>query len=134
MRVKTLFEINFRVVAVMDGDLCPADEFIVNGEATTKASREGISTILEYVAENGLQNIPIAWVHEADKKNGIYEFIKGPMRLFFFKGIGNEIAICTLGGRKKGEKADKSAVSASIELKKKYIAAVANGSYEVIEK
>lgn len=118
----------------MDGDVCPADDFITQGEATTKASREGISTILEYVAENGLQNIPIAWVHEADKKNGIYEFIKGPMRLFFFKGQGNDIAICTLGGRKKGNNVDKSAVSASTALKKRYFAAVANGTYEVIEK
>ena len=133
MQVKTIVEVNYRIVAAMDGDTCPVDDFIQKGEATTLAARNGLTKILEYVAESGLQNTPSAWVHEVNKRHGIFEFIKGPMRLFFFKGNGKDIAICTLGGRKNGQKVDKSAVNASIELKKNYVAAVANGTYEVIE-
>lgn len=117
----------------MNGDACPVDDFIQKGEATTLAARNGLTKILEYVAESGLQNTPVAWVHEVNKQHGIYEFIKGPMRLLFFKGNGKDIAICTSGVRKNGQKVDKSAVKASIELKKNYVAAVANGTYEVIE-
>jgi Phage derived protein Gp49-like (DUF891) len=134
VQVKTLFDVKYRIVAVMDGEECPVDEFLTYGETTTQAARQGLTKILEYVAERGLQNIPSAWVHEVNKQNGIYEFIKGPVRLFFFKGNGNDIAICTSGGRKKGQKVDKSAVTDAISWKKRYEAAYSNGTYEVIEK
>lgn len=87
--------------------------------------------MLEYVATNGLQVMPVAWSHEADKANGIYEFIKGPLRLFYFKGLNGEIAVCTSGVRKSGQKADKAAVAHAIDLKKKYMTAVKHNTYEV---
>lgn len=133
MQVKSLFDDRYRIVAVLNGDKCPVEEFLALREATTQAARKGLITFLTYVAEHGFQNAPSTWTHEVNKQNGIYEFIKGPLRLFFFKGKDRDIAICTVGGRKKGQKVDQSAVAASISCKDKYDTAYANGTYEVIE-
>lgn len=117
----------------MHGNTCPAQDFLFSGEVTTKAHREGFGEIMLHVAKYGLNKLPKQWCHEANKANGIYEFRKGPLRLFFFKGNGSDIAVCTTGVRKSGAKADNSAVKASVRWKKNYVAAVANGTYEVIE-
>lgn len=133
MKVKLLAEDVFNIVAAMDGDECPAEEFLTVGEKTTQANRDGLLVFLKHTAQHGLQGIPAAWWREVDKQNSIYEFKKGSLRLFFFKGSGKDIAICTVGGRKKGQKVDKSAVTASINWKKSYVTACSNGTYEVIE-
>ncbi len=132
MRLKLLFEDSFQVVAVMNGDDCPADAFINNGEDSQK-TRIGLQEMLGHVAERGLAEIPSAWFHEANKKEKIFEFIKGDLRLFFFKGEGNQIAVCTSGVRKKGQKADKAAVNKAVAYRKTYFAAVAAKTIEVID-
>ena len=133
MRLKLLFHGNYEILGVMNGDECEAENFLRDGEATTQSSREGLASILQYIADNGLQNTPSAWVHEANKREKIYEFIKGDLRLFFFKGNGNRIAVCTAGVLKKGGKANKAAVAKATEFKDEYIAAVAAQTIEVIE-
>jgi hypothetical protein len=133
MKVKVLAEDNFRIVAVMDGAECPAETFLQEGEKSTEAARFGLLEIIGHVAEKGLNAVPSGWFHEADKEKGIYEFIKGPLRLFFFKGNGKDIAICTSGVRKSGQKPDKSSVKKAAGLKKCYAAALANKTYEVVE-
>lgn len=133
MKVKILVKDAYRVVGVMDGDQCAAEDFLLQGASNTAASRMGMFSMLEYVAANGLQNMPSAWSHEADKPAGIYEFIKGPLRLFYFKGLNGEIAVCTSGVRKSGQKADKAAVAHAIAMKKQYMTAVKNNTYEVAE-
>jgi hypothetical protein len=132
-RVKVLAEMRFRIVAVYDGADCPAEDFIKQGEETTKASRDGLLEMIGHVAERGLQSIPAAWWHEADKARGIYEFRKGPLRLFFFKGAGKDIAVCTSGVRKTGQKADKPSVNKAATWKADYFDAVANRKLEVVE-
>jgi len=133
LKVKVLAELRFRVVAVCDGDSCPAEDFISAGEESTKASRDGLLEMIGHVAERGLQNIPSAWWHEADKAKGIYEFRKGPLRLFFFKGTGKDIAVCTSGIRKSGQKADKQSVNKAAVWKAAYFDAIANSTYEVVD-
>ena len=133
LKVKVLAEMRFRVVAVCDASSCPAEDFINVGEASTKASRDGLMEMIQHVAERGLQNVPSAWWHEADKEKGVYEFLKGPLRLFFFKGTGNDIAICTSGIRKSGKKADKQSVNKAEAWKAAYFDAIANSTYEVLD-
>lgn len=116
----------------MDGEECPSEDFLYNGEATTEATRSGMIEILKYVAENGLSNTS-AWVHEANKKHGIYEFTKGKLRLFFFKGNNDQISICTTGTRKTQRKADKASVNKAIEYQKEYIDATTNNTIILIE-
>lgn len=120
-------------MGVMDGDECPVETFLLAGEASTRASRLGLVEMIKFVAAEGLQAAPSAWWHEASKAEGIYEFRKGSLRLFFFKGEGGEIAVCTNGVIKKGAKADKSAVSRAARLRQDYLVALQNNSYEVID-
>lgn len=88
----------------------------------------GLIDMLETVAADGLQNVPHAWFHEANKQLKIYEFIKGPLRLFFFKGSGGQIAVCTCGVRKSGKKADPKAVKKAAKWRDDYYAALKNGT------
>lgn len=132
-RVKVLSEMRFRIVAVCDAGSCPAEDFINEGEETTKSLRVGLLEMIGHVAEKGLQGVPAAWWHEADKARGIYELRKGPLRLFFFKGEGRDIAVCTSGIRKSGQKADKSSVNKAAAWKADYFYAVANKNIEVVE-
>lgn len=117
----------------MDGDECPAETFLLQGEATTRSYRLGLFQMLTHVAEVGLAQAPSPWFHEANKEHGIYEFIRGPLRLFFFKGRNGEIAVCTSGVRKKGQKADKSSVLNAIRCKAAYEAAHTAKTYQVIQ-
>ena len=71
-------------MGVVDGGGCEAENFLESGSSDTQASREGLVAILEHVAQRGLQNVPLAWVHEANKAKRSYEFRKGDLRLFFF--------------------------------------------------
>lgn len=131
MKVKVLYSEQYEIVAVMDGETCPTEDFLENGEATTQASREGLAIILQHIAENGLNGA--AWVHEANKQEGIYEFTKGKLRLFFFKGANNQIAVCTTGIIKKQQKADKQSVNKAIGYKKEYSQAIETNSITVVE-
>lgn len=133
MKSKVLADARFRVVGVMDGDVCPAELFLSVGEESTKASRYGLFAMLQHVAKEGLQGIPSAWWHEANKSLGIYEFRKGNLRLFFFKGQRGEIAVCTSGVMKKGQKADTGAVERASRLRKQYETAIENNTYEVVD-
>lgn len=126
-----LFSSQFQVLATTDGDECPSEEFLYNGEATTEATRIGLLEILQYVSENGLSNAS-AWVHEVNKEHGIYEFSKGKLRLFFFKGNNGQIAVCTTGVRKSQQKVDKASVNKAIAYKNKYLEATTNNTIELI--
>lgn len=133
MQVKILFEAQFKIVAVMDGETCPAEQFLLEGEDATAGHRTGLIQILEYLAENGLAEASHAWLHEASKKDEIFEFIKGPLRLFFFKGSNGHIAVCTGGVRKHGRKADKQAVARAAALRVEYQTAITEKSLEIID-
>ncbi len=121
----------YRVLAIKEGEHCPVEDFLTQGEKTTAAHRAGLVRFIQEIARHGLQHIPSAWWHEANKEHGIYELIKGPFRLFFFKGISGDIAICTDGTRKSGQKADKAKVQKAIQYKKTYLAAIEQQTCEV---
>jgi len=133
VRLKLLAEEDYTVVAVIANNDCPAEDFILKGEESTRAAREGLLLMLTQVAKVGLGGVSSKWFHEASKKSEIYEFIRGPLRLFFFKGIDGQIAVCTSGVRKTGRKADKAAVKKAGEMRKAYFEAVENQSLEVVE-
>lgn len=133
MRFKELNHKRFRILAAMDGDSCPAEDFILEGDPNTKIWRAGLSKMLDIVALQGLIDLPHGWCHEADKELGIYEFRKGKLRLFFFKGFGNDIAVCASGVRKDQPKADKPSVKWAATRKNEYFAAIAANNLEVVK-
>lgn len=132
MKVKGLADDKYQVVAVMENGNCAAELFLADGEASTKSARTGLVQMLERVAELGLQNVPNAWSHEVNKREQIYEFIKGPLRLFYFKGEGRQIAVCTTGIRKSGKKADKAAIARAVKMRAAYFEAVQNKTLQVV--
>ena len=135
MKLKRLVSDRFEILACMDDGSCPTEDFLQTGEETTVALREGLLEMLKVVAANGFASraVPVAWTHEVNKKNKIFEFIKGPLRLFYFKGNGNQIVICTSGTRKSGRKADKGLVAQAVGFKKQYEQAVQSRSLIVEE-
>lgn len=130
--MKLLIEDRYRIVATMDGDTCPVEEFLSTGEDSTAAMRSGLLTMLKHVAANGLASAPAPWIHEANKKEKIYEFRKGRLRIFFFKGEEGQIAVCTSGILKKGQKADLPSVTRASALRDEYLAARQLNTLEVI--
>jgi hypothetical protein len=133
LKVKLLAEGEYQIVGIMEGDSCPAEDFLTVGDATTAAARMGLVQMLDVLAESGWQNVPAKWSHEASKQLQILEFIKGPLRLFFFKGQGRQIAVCTGGVRKTGAKANKAAVKHASERRKIYFDAVESNQLEVVD-
>jgi hypothetical protein len=132
MQVQILLSSTYEIVGAMDGDTCPSQDFLHQGEANEAASRSGLLAMLGHVAQNGLQGVPAAWSHEVNKLEGIYEFTKGQLRLFYFKGDRSQIVVCTTGGRKKGKKVDPKAVAVAIAFKKRYLEAVKAKTLEVL--
>ncbi len=133
MKLKELAVGQYLVLGVMDGDTCPAEEFLHRGEESTRASREGLLIFLKEVAKNGLHNVPSAWMHEVDKRNKIFEFKKGDLRLFFFKGENGQIAVCTSAIVKKSQKVDRASVAYAANLKGEYMIKIKSGEIEVIK-
>lgn len=133
MKVRTLAEgALFDIVGVMDGDSCPSYEFLHRGEANMRAARDGLLLLLDRVADDGWENLSTALVKQVDKREKIYEFRKGDLRLFFFKGNGRQVAVCSTGVIKKTQKVDHLAVSRAAAWRGKYLAALKNGLLEVI--
>lgn len=130
MKLKELFNDRFKIAAVMNGNDCLAESFITEGEAAYQASREGLVELLFRVAANGLLPLSSKLTHIVDETNKIYEFVKGDLRLFYFKGIDGVLIVCTAGVVKKGQKVDKRAVAAAIEWQRNYHSAVKRSEIE----
>jgi len=135
VELKVLFADQFTVAAASIGGVCEAEAFIADGESSYESSREGLVVLLDRVASSGLQALSSKHYHKANTNDRytVYEFIKGDLRLFFFKGSGGVLIVCTTGVIKKGQRADKRAVSEAVELQKNYLMAVQNGNIKWID-
>ncbi len=133
MKVKVLAKDHFTIVGIMRGESCAADDFLSQGDANQESSRTGLRSMLRSTASMGLDNIPVPWSHEVDKQNGIYEFCKGRLRLFFFKGKNGQIAVCTGGTLKDSRKVDKPSVACAIRCKQEYFGSLQSGTLELCE-
>lgn len=121
---QTIIEKRFKVVAVAMNGKCPAISFLTSIDPNFTGARDALFAILAQVAEDGLDGVPSNWSHQVNKEHGIFEFRKGRLRLFYFKGRRGEIAVCTGGLIKKTDKVEVSAVQAAIQMKSAYMAVV----------
>lgn len=117
----------------MKGDDCPVLQFLERGEKAYEASRKGLRALLARAASNSLQGFPALLMHEVDKDHGIYEFIKGNLRLLFFKGEDGELVVCTGGYIKKSSKIDKHMVAAAVQAQKEYLEAKKSGKIVIVD-
>lgn len=99
---------------------CPALDFMHARyqEANYKASSRGFKALFLRYSQYGRHQLTAEMMHEANKNEGILEFIKGSLRIFCFVD-GNAIVL-TNGCIKKTQRADPQAVAESIRHKKSY--------------
>ncbi len=121
MKIAVLLQRRYRIAAVKEDDgTCPALDFLAGIGAQFKASATGLLALLEHIADCGLGGLSSKLCHCVNRKHGIYELIKGRLRLFFFKGDGGIVLIATHGIIKKSQKTPRQDIDRAIAAKKAY--------------
>ena len=133
MELTIIFSDKYSVAAVSKNNVCKVTDFLQELEDAYQASAEGLFDVMERVSIDGLDQLPYSLSHFADKKEKIYEFIKGDLRLFYFKGHDNLLVICTSVVIKKTQKVDKKQIDLAIRLKLEYLQSVKDGTIVLIE-
>jgi len=81
---------------------------------------DGIFALFEHFSEVG-NHIGKELCHLVDQGEGIYEFIKGDLRILWFYAKGNKgIVVCSHGFVKKGQKTPNREKKKAIRLKEEY--------------
>ena len=133
MELTVIVSDKYIVAAISNNGACETIDFLRDVEKTYKASADGLFDILNRVSTNGLEPLPDSLSHLVDRKEKIYEFIKGHLRLFYFKGHDNLLVICTSVAIKKTQKVDKKQVDLAVRLKLEYLQSVKDGTIVLIE-
>jgi hypothetical protein len=102
-------------------DKCPALEFLQEhgAKGSYAASCRGLAVVFQRYADLGRQGVTAEMFHEVDRANGIWQFIKGDLRVLCFI-VSNDVFL-TNGYIKKSQKADPSEVTRAVNAKKKYL-------------
>lgn len=111
-----------------EGHVCPALKFLRDAPDNLRGSARGFRVLFERYAEQGRQGVTAEQFHEANKEHGIWEFIKGRLRVFCFQD-DDRLVVLTHGALKKS---DKAKVSEAISAKRRYLEAKAEGLLKVI--
>jgi hypothetical protein len=122
MRIVAVKKARFTVAALADDDAIEALDFILEAPTDLKGSAAGMLALFSRYAEGGRQYLPTAVFHEANRQKGIWQFIKGRLRIFCFIDDG-ALVILTHGAIKKSQKADPSEIRHAARLKAQYLAA-----------
>ena len=77
MQILVMHSNQYKVGAVGNSDSCESIDFLMNLEAGYQASADGLHGLLERISLEGLSNISDILSHCVDKKEKIYELIKG---------------------------------------------------------
>ena len=95
-----------------------------------KSSAKGFKVLFERYAAMGRQGLTSDMFHEANKEEGIWEFVKGRLRVFCFLDRG-DLVILTHGAIKKSQKASHSEVVHAVRVKKEYLADKQIGNIQI---
>jgi Phage derived protein Gp49-like (DUF891). len=96
-----------------------------------QAAAVGLEVLWERIPKFGPIALGTALYHQVDEKNGIFEFIKGRLRVLCFE-IPGAVCICSSVFLKQTGKTPKAEVQRAIALKEQYMKEKATGgiSYE----
>lgn len=133
MELTIIVSDKYSVAAASKNSVCKVTDFLRELEDAYQASAEGLFDVMKRVSMDGLDQLPHSLSHFVDKKEKIYEFIKGDLRLFYFKGYDNLLVICTSVVIKKTQKVDKKQVDLAVRLKLEYLQSVKDGTIVLIE-
>jgi len=83
---------------------------------------DALRPIFQLYAEKGRDGVTASMFHEANKKDGIWQFRKGDYRIFCFKDPEKKkLILLTHGVRKTTRKAKKSEVDRAIRMRDVYL-------------
>jgi len=120
MKIKILIEGQYTVSAIMDGDTCPVQDALLGDDPAYESYSLGLLDMLSRVAEGGLRQFSSKQSHYINEDPKIYEFIRGPLRLIYFHGKGNNVVVSTEVIVKKSRKADKKVVNRAKKVHNDY--------------
>ena len=130
MKFVTLKQGRYKVAAVTEEAGVEVLRFLRALPADMQGSAAGLPALFQRYAESGRQQLTNAVFHEANKQEGIWEFIKGRLRVFCFMDTDGTLLVLSHGAIKKTQKADPAEVAKAVRLKKDYMAAKAGNNIE----
>lgn len=133
MRLKLVYKKNRTVAAIMSGDSSVLDALSTIAPNMQKAAL-GMDALFRRFAEGGRTSCPAVLFHEIDKAEGIWEFIKGRVRvLCFICPHDGSLLVLTHQFVKSTQKTPKSEISAAVSLKNAYLEARSVGMITIVE-
>jgi hypothetical protein len=134
VRLIRLFVGRYSVVApVLDGASSEVQQFLVSASSDMQASATGMLALFQRYAQDGRARLTSSNFHEANREQGIWEFIKGRLRVFCFVDQDGALIVLSHGAIKKQQKADRQEVAKAVRLKEAFLAAKAAGTVELID-
>lgn len=106
---------------------CPFMSSLAGLGANYEKSVDGLLSMLEKFATHGQRMLNDDICHEVDKKEKIFEFIKGDLRLLWFYGDGNKIIVCSHVFVKKRQKTPPLEVGKAVNMKQRYEKLIKDG-------
>lgn len=92
----------------------------------TRATAAGFKAWWAHIPADGPRGLSDSVYHRVDKKNEIYEFVKGDHRLLCFQADG-KVVVCSHIFMKKGRKTPDDEKAKAIRLRKDYLEALVQG-------
>lgn len=134
MRLKRLIKDRWRICAPLDAqNRTEVETFLSELDGNYEANIGGMLALMERYAKLGPNGMNDAICHIANKKEKIWEFIKGRLRVYWFDA-GNEIVVCVCACIKKSQKVDPTMVDKAIQMKNDYFRLKAAGiAIEIVE-
>lgn len=130
MKLVSLNQGRFKVAAVVEDGRAPVLAFLKEAPADMQGSARGMPALFSRYATAGRQLLSSDVFHEANKPEGIWEFIKGRLRVFCFMDTDGTLLVLTHGAVKKTRKADPAEVAKATRIKDAYLAAKRQGVIE----
>lgn len=96
--------------------------FLEDAKINYPSYAKGIVVLINHAADHplGPKRLHNELVRVVNNEHKIYEFRKGPLRVFAFSDGSSRLVICAAGRVKQGQKVDKSAVQEAIDLSESY--------------
>lgn len=137
MRLKPIRKDKWAILAPLDdGGNCPLLHSFSELQKENKGAMANLAASLKRVVENrlGPKVLSVERSHYVNKKNKIYEFVAGRMRLLWFQSPEEQrVIICSHLFMKKTQKTPSREVNKALKVKEDYLAALRKGQLEVIE-
>ncbi|HMV04987.1 MAG TPA: type II toxin-antitoxin system RelE/ParE family toxin [Accumulibacter sp.] len=130
MRLVALGEKRFKVAAVVEGDEVPVLRFLQDAPSDMQGSARGMPALFDRYATEGRRLLSTEVFHEANKEQGIWEFIKGRLRVFCFVDTDGTLLVLTHGAVKKSRKADPMEIARAVRIKDAFLVARRQGTLQ----